>query len=368
MKMFDLCSDIAFTRNKNFLKFFLIVFPVVLFALADLVIFTMMSRNWINVPERTAIFIVFSLTIIAAVVILYLFDKLIRSLHDARKALNNYIEYRELPHLPVHYTDEAGLLLRDIQSTIIQLDKLLSEKSDMIDLLSHDLRSPLARVISLSNLIKVEPEAEKHIYADYIIDECKNLVRILENILLMLKEDTTTFKTSNANLKKLLLETVNSFDFAINEKKLQLNISLDESININVHQGLFTQALRNILSNAIKFSPDNKSISINVKEDREKIAVIIQDEGIGFASADIQKLFDRFTHAGRKGTHGEASTGLGLYLSKKIVEKHGGKLIAESKGLNKGATFTILLYQVALTKLPAISVAKVEQQGELFKR
>lgn len=365
MNAYNLVSRLVFTKNKNFIKFFLIILPVILFAVADLTIFSMINENWISLPVKIMAIFVFAITLVAAVIILYLFENVIRALHKARKALNNYIEDREMPHLPVHRTDEAGLLLRDIQSTITQLDKLISEKSDMIDLLSHDLRSPLARIISLSNLIK-EPDSDKNLYTDYIIDECKNLVRTLENILLMLKEDATILKTSTVNLKKLVQETVSFFDFALSEKNLMIHVALDESVNIAVHPGLFTQAIRNIISNAIKFSPDNKSISITAKEDREKIAISIQDEGLGFAQADLQKLFDRFTRSGKKGTHGEASTGLGLYLSKKIVEKHGGKLLAESKGLNKGAVFTIVLYQVALKKLPTVPV--VEQQGELFKR
>jgi len=76
----------------------------------------------------------------------------------------------------------------------------------------------------------------------------------------------------------------------------------------------------------------------------------IRDEGIGFLPDDFNKIFDRFTTAGKKGTHGEGSIGLGLYLSKKIIEKHDDKLIARSDGINKGATFTIILYQLIKNK------------------
>jgi signal transduction histidine kinase len=145
-------------------------------------------------------------------------------------------------------------------------------------------------------------------------------------------------------------ETISFFDFPIAEKNLHIQILIDESLHIVVQRELFTQAVRNIIGNAIKFSPEGKTITISVKHDDDQIALSIHDEGLGFQPADIKKIFERFTGAGKKGTHGETSTGLGLYLSKKIVEKHGGKLIAESDGLNKGATFTIILHRLVIKK------------------
>jgi signal transduction histidine kinase len=366
MNLYRFFSEIAFARKKHVLKFLLIVFPVVLFALADLVIFVVMTKNWATVPLKTTIIVIFLLTLFSAISILYLFDKLTTSLRLARQALNNDLEFREVPNLPVHNVDEAGLLLSDIQATITQLDLLLSEKSDMIDLLSHDLRSPLSRIISLSSLIKTDTESSKNLYADYITDECKNLLRILENILLMLKEDGNNFKVVNVSLKKTILEAVAFFDFAVTEKNLQVYVTVDDSISVNVQQGLFTQVLRNLLGNAIKFSPDHKAIFISAKEEKDRVSLTLQDEGLGFAASDIHRMFERFTNAGKKGTHGESSTGLGLYLSRKIIEKHGGKLIAESKGINKGASFTIVLYQAAGKKPYGAHLHKVDQQGELF--
>ncbi len=90
----------------------------------------------------------------------------------------------------------------------MQLDTLLVRKSDMIDLLSHDLRSPVARIQNLSYLIKTDDRENKDIYADYITNECKGLLRMLENILLMLKEDSNAFTLANVNLKQLMQETV----------------------------------------------------------------------------------------------------------------------------------------------------------------
>ena len=248
--------------------------------------------------------------------------------------------------------DEARTLLSSIQDTIVNLDNMLAEKNDMIDLLSHDLRSPISRILGLSNLIKIDDETKKSIYADYISEECNSLLSVLENILLMLKEDSRPFNLTNVNLSELVEETIQFFSFSLSEKKLNIQISIDAAIHITVQRELFIQAVRNIIGNAIKFSSDGMNIFISAKKDDGQISLSIQDEGIGFIPSDMEQIFERFTSAGKKGTHGESTIGLGLYLSRKMIEKHGGNLYAESPGINQGATFTILLYNLVTKKKP----------------
>jgi len=332
------------------MKFFFVVMPLLLLAVAELVVIFMARSRMINLPLKPLSILALASLIMATIITLYLFDQLVTPLRLAKQSLEDYLSNREIPGLPVGYKDEAGNLLSNIQTTITQLDTLISEKSDMIDLLSHDLRSPVGRILSLSNLIKTDDESNKELYADYIINECKGLLRMLENILLMLKEDNKSFLVANVNLKMLMMDTVSFFDFAAAEKKLKFQVEIDDSIHVNVQPDLFVQAVRNIIGNAVKFSPEGKSITITGLQDEEKVSLTIQDKGLGFQPVDIQRIFDRFTTAGKKGTRGETSTGLGLYLSKKIVEKHGGKLLAESEGIGQGASFTIVLYRLITKK------------------
>ncbi len=350
MRIYDLLSKVAPAKKKYAFKFFLIALPVILFPLGELAIFAMMANGVIEASLQTVVIFVFILVVVSAIIMLHLFNHLLSPLTMATQALNNYVNSNEIPQLPVQYDDEAGILMGDIQATITQLDTLLTEKSDMIDLLSHDLRSPVARIISLGNLIKDDDPAEKDVYADYIINECKGLLRVLENILMMLKEENHAFTLVNVNLKQLITETVGFFDFSIADKGLHTDIDIDESLHVVVQQELFTQAVRNIIGNAIKFSSSGMTISISATHTDEEIALAIQDEGMGFLPADKNKIFDRFTGAGKKGSKGEKSMGLGMYLSRKIVEKHGGTLVADSEGINRGATFTITLHRLVIKK------------------
>ena len=349
MKVYDFLSRNPISEKKYALKFFLATLPLISLALAGPCLLILVDRGSINKSIAVAILLI--LSVFATFITLNLFKKLVAPLRLAKKALNNYVATNEIPALPVDYEDEAGVLLNDLQATLTRLDTLLVEKSDMIDLLSHDLRSPVARILSLSNLIKDDTETDKELYADYIMNECRSLLSMLENILLTLKEDSQEFRVERVNLSKLIKETKSFYDFAIAEKNLNVDIDISDDIYIFVQRQLFTQAVRNILGNAIKFSPDSKAISISGRQNMDEISLTIQDEGLGFKPVDIQRIFNRFTTAGKRGTHGESSTGLGLYLSKKIIEKHGGNLLAESEGENQGACFTIKLYTL-ITKKP----------------
>ena len=117
------------------------------------------------------------------------------------------------------------------------------------------------------------------------------------------------------------------------------------------------------MGNAIKFSSDGKNIFITGKQENDGVCLSVKDEGLGFMQSEIEKLFDRFTSTGKKGTHGEASIGLGLYLSKKMIEKHSGKLVAASEGINKGATFTIMLPSLVTKKPRTKTVQKSTEAG-----
>ncbi len=371
MNIYNFLSRVAPARKKYASKFFLVVLPLIVLSIFELAIIFMMDKGTIHWPFQRIAILISVLTVIGVINILYFFNRLVNPLRSGQEALNKYLISGEIPQLPVHYEDEAGVLLNDIQATITKLDLLLGEKSDMIDLLSHDLRSPVGRIMNLSGLIKTDDDSNKELYADYITNECKSLLRILENILLMLKDDNHSFRMTNVNLKNIIDETVGFFDFALAEKSLSVGMAIDESVHVIVQPELFTQAIRNIIGNAIKFSSDGQTIYISARQDKEQVSLIIQDEGLGLLPADMRKIFNRFTSAGKSGTRGETSVGLGLYLSKKIIERHGGKLTAYSDGINKGATFTIELYRLITTKkqgrhkMPAVRPATAAPSGRV---
>ena len=349
MKISGLTSKIFPEKNKYALKFFISASLVILVPLATLVYF-IMSRSAVTRNMQMLGVAAIAVTIILLLFTYKKFAKYTKPINDARKALKDYATDRKIPQFDISSNDETGMLLTDIQESLQQIDSILTEKSDMIDLLSHDLRSPVTRIMGLSNLINMDADPEIVGYSEMILNECKNLLTLVENVMLMFKEGVNAFEPQNVNLLELITETVAFFNIAASDKKLKMVVDVDNNLFINVQHGLFTQALRNILGNAIKFSLEDKSIFISASRNDNKVIITIRDEGLGMKQSDVGKIFERFTKAGKKGTHGEASFGLGLYLSKKIIEKQGGEISAESKGSNKGAVFTITLNQLITKK------------------
>ncbi len=358
MRVYKYLSKIPLTRDNYALKFFLVALPGMLLPCIMLVCL-LINKGYPTNVMMTAGIIVLLTTFMLIYFTWRAFQQLAQPVGLALSAISGYnTANRELPSLPVEFQDEVGLLLKELQEFIDYIDLQLTEKSDMIDLLSHDLRSPVARIHGLGNLIKLDENPENVEYAEYIINECKNMTTLLENILLMFKEDSNAFEAQIVNLKSLVVDSVNFFQIAANDKQLTLSVDISDDLYINVQQGLFTQAVRNILGNAIKFSKEGKSIFITAKRDAQEVIITIRDEGVGMKHEDLAKIFERFTSAGKKGTKGEASFGLGLYLSKKIIEKQGGKIVAESGGVNKGAQFVITLYQLITKKRKDIQAVK----------
>ena len=132
------------------------------------------------------------------------------------------------------------------------------------------------------------------------------------------------------NLTQIIVEdyinsVVESFSFMLSEKNITLDVS-NSKTNFNLDPLRFNQILANIISNAIKFSYKNGRIFISVASDESKLTIQVSDEGIGIPDTVTDEIFDAFTTSGRLGTSGEKSTGLGLYITKRLVEFHNGEI------------------------------------------
>ena len=170
--------------------------------------------------------------------------------------------------------------------------------------------------------------------------------RYIENFIKLLKEQDQVVKI-NPEFKTILISNILPF---INEQveqrlidkkvNLKVNVEIDE-VKLKIDEGLLVQVLVNLISNAVKFSYFDSEIKLRVFKENSNVIITVTDEGIGFDKNQIDELFKKFTKMSRLGTANESSTGIGLYLCKKIFEKNKGKLTALSEGRNKGAEFKI---------------------------
>jgi signal transduction histidine kinase len=168
----------------------------------------------------------------------------------------------------------------------------------------------------------------------------------IENFLKLLKDQDEVLKMST-DLKWIHFEPM----IAIVEKlvkqlleikKIKLTVSIQvQEIKLLIEEELLIRVLMNLINNAIKFSYPNSEIQLKIYEENAKTIISVLDNGVGFDQNQSEELFKKFTKMSHLGTSNEASTGIGLYLCRKIVEKNQGKLTGISAGHNKGAVFTV---------------------------
>lgn len=230
-------------------------------------------------------------------------------------------------------------LERRINERTNQITQMMKQKDDFINQLGHDLKTPLSPLLNLLPRMEVEDEKSKERLDISIrcVHYMKDLViKTLE--LAYLNLDRVEFEYEDINL---LLETrslLETFKPLFNEKELQVHLQISKDLYINADKIQFKEVMNNILINAAKYSKHKGQITINAKEQDSMILLSIKDDGIGMSKEETTHIFDEFYKADTS-RHALDSSGLGLSICKRIIEKHGGTIWASSPGKNQGSTF-----------------------------
>lgn len=286
------------------------------------------------------------LSLISTSLTLFTLDQLLAPLILTKSSLSEYISDKKLPRIPTQFNDELGELMRQIHYSINSLDELHKEKKDLVSLLSLDLRNNMTAVYNFSEMIpNLNTEEEKLNLREKIKNSSKASIETIDSVVKMLDLEeivVTDSMKKEIELNEMLNSIKENFADEIHRKQLSLEFYLDIKF-IKGKEALLKQALTNIVSNAIKYSHMGGKIEIRTAKNGINTLINIIDYGVGFANTNKEKIFDRFTQLRTKGTLGEAANGLGLYLTKKIIERHSGLITAKSKGKGKGAEFTVTL-------------------------
>jgi signal transduction histidine kinase len=228
--------------------------------------------------------------------------------------------------------------LRELEEKNLEIEKLHAQQGEILAFVAHDLRNPLNNIEALSDLLyKEEPKSE----LKYILNASQQAKNIINDLIEVIKTDKNTLDTQSLNLSSFLTSTVEKWKTNSN-RALVLHVE-DNSIYAHANASKLERVLDNLISNAIKFSGEDKIISITLRKIAKRVEIKVIDNGIGIPNELISYVFQQFSKAGRKGLHGEKSIGLGLHISQKIMQQHGGQLLVESEE-NKGTTFTMLFF------------------------
>jgi signal transduction histidine kinase len=279
----------------------------------------------------------------------------------------------------VYETEQARREAEQEKERNLELEKALSEaesqrklaveanqiKTQLLSIAAHDLKSPLQSIIGFSGMIKETPHSEAQAINTYSthIESAANRMLLLINEMLKSNEydiGDMMLNLKHARVDKILESVVYESQFVAKKKLQTLVIEHTEEISLLLDENRIREVLENLISNAVKYSPREKVIRLSVKklpikssrhrratdvvEDvHEVVRLAIKDEGQGLTERDMTKLFGRFQRLSARPTGEETSTGLGLFIVKKIVDLHGGSVWAESEGKGKGATFFVEL-------------------------
>ena len=240
-------------------------------------------------------------------------------------------------------------LFREIQEKSAQLEIANKHKSEFLANMSHELRTPLNAIIGFSEVLidkmfgEVNPKQLD--YLKDIHESGRHLLSLINDILDLSKIEAgrMDLEISSFHLPSALSNAMTLVRERAQRHGIALALSVDPRLGeFHADERKFKQIIVNLLSNAVKFTPDGGRVDVNAKLDTTKVEIAVKDTGIGIAAEDHAAVFEEFKQVGRDYTRKAEGTGLGLALTKRFVELHGGTIGLESTP-GKGSTFTVTL-------------------------
>ncbi len=236
----------------------------------------------------------------------------------------------------------------DINLQRQKLAELNATKDKFFSIIAHDLKSPFSGLLGLSEYL-IEYIENKHHDDAYKIAKTMNETlqlnySLLENLLLWARSQTgkIEFYPELVNINEIARNIVSIIKINSDQKKIKLETAIEPDLNVVVDENMLSTILRNILNNAVKFTPENGHISLTIKKENSNIMFVVSDSGVGIPKNRLSSIFNIDKKVSTLGTNNEQGTGLGLMLCKEFVEKHNGAIGVESKE-NEGSSFWFTL-------------------------
>ncbi|MHA2008337.1 MAG: PAS domain S-box protein [Promethearchaeota archaeon] len=246
---------------------------------------------------------------------------------------------------------ESEKKLREQNVELMKLDQI---KNDFITMAAHELKTPLISISGYTDYIllkhkdRLTPEitndlktVQRNVYRlETLMDQLLDVMKIDEDQLVLQKE--------TRNVSRIINDCLDELSYLINEKNLEIILDINHEIILEVDPERLFTAFTNLISNAIKFTPHYGWIEITAKKQEDKYLFEVKDNGIGLSEEDLGKLFKKFERLKQPNVSEnidikDTGTGLGLYITKGIINLHGGKIWANSDGENKGSKFSFNL-------------------------
>lgn len=254
-----------------------------------------------------------------------------------------------------HLQRDAGMrALRESQQQLLQANTALTETNQKLNqfvgMASHDLRNPLSVILGLAKLLlregqAVPPTDQQRRALASIQSSADFMLRLVNNLLDVsrIEAGELHLERRSTDLAALVAENISLNRFLAEEKHINIVLDTERDLpRLDIDPDKIEQVLNNLISNALKFSDPETTVRVQLKREAETVQLIVSDQGAGIPPAELDKLFKPFGRTSVRSTRGEKSTGLGLVISKQVVDGHGGRIVVQSE-VGRGTTMTVIL-------------------------
>lgn len=272
-------------------------------------------------------------------------------------AFDNVILYQQLNEANTQLEDRVAQRTRALMqanrrlsSQWLRLQRANGFKNEILGTVAHDLKNPLGVILGrtemLTELISAgSPKENVTAQVEHIRDATKRLTSMVDHLISDAMADAfdITIRREPVDVAALVAEVADANQPLAVNKQQTIAVSAPPNFVTMCDADRIREAIDNLVSNAIKYSPIGGKITVAVSHEGHHTVIRIGDEGAGLSPEDLGRLFGRFQRLSAKPTAGESSTGLGLSIVKRIIDMHGGHVTAESAGPGQGSTFTVTL-------------------------
>lgn len=259
-----------------------------------------------------------------------------------------------LDHKPRKFPKEQRNILKQMADLVmnelelrLSARKTLAAHNELLTLTVHDIKNPINNISGLANLISMEAEESSSIrtYASLITKSTQTLNGVVQQLLdsSLNISGKHVLKLENIDMSELVQQTLEENKASLLKKNQKVNFMPIKGLQLQGDPLRLKLAIDNLVSNASKYSPAGSSIDMQLQQTNGLLRLKVEDKGQGLTTEDKEQIFGKYNRLSARPTGNESSTGLGLYITKKIVEQHSGKIWAESDGQDKGSRFYIEL-------------------------
>ena len=250
-----------------------------------------------------------------------------------------------------HRTAELTALNQRLATAVERLRQANIFKSEILGTVAHDLKNPMAVILGRAELLAemidrmLSPHEKLVAQVISIRDTGRQMVEMINSLLADAMSDAheISIRRTAVNIPMLINEVAEANRPLAEKKRQTFTVNVPPNLIVIGDHDRLREAVDNLVNNAIKYTPPAGRIDLVIMRDGDCALIRVADSGLGLTTNDKTRLFGRFERLSAKPTGGESSTGLGLSIVKRIIELHGGKIVADSLGRGQGATFTISL-------------------------